>query len=414
MDRSALRLSRSLDFSASFSFLSLSFFLLSLFCLTLLCLARFSSFAPALVFCLSPFFYTTPLPSLSRRTPAGPPHYSIMDPETTRSLARRLRGILPVIQTPFCPQAASPATGSAPDSELVVDLPALASVARAAAAAGAVGFLAPAVASETALLTSAERRDVLHTVASESRAASVPLVAGASSESLSDVLTHIAQAKDVGAAAVLVAVPTAVYAARPHHVASLLAFFQRVGEGCAAAGLPLLVQDLEFNGPGLAAGELAALAAALPQGVLFGVKVETAPAGPKYTAVRAALGADVLVAGGWAVQQMLEALDRGVDAMIPEASMVALYVAVDRLHRAGNRSAATALFYEIVPVLAFTNQTLAVSVAFFKRLLRRKGLIASESMRLSGFVWDAYNARIADELIELVLALEGRVAATEQ
>ena len=216
----------------------------------------------------------------------------------------------------------------------------------------------------------------------------------------------------------LVAVPAEVYAKRcgaPSDSASsrvlepLLAFFRPIGAACVASGIPLVVQDLEFNGGGLQGEEIAALKAALPPNVLLGIKVETAPAGPKYTQCREILGADCFIAGGWAVQQMVEALDRGVDAMIPEASMVLLYATIDKRYRSGDRQGAVQLFRRLLPVLAFTNQTLAVSVAFFKRLLKAKGLIESDAMRLGGFTWDAYNARIADELIALVLALEQEV-----
>jgi 4-hydroxy-tetrahydrodipicolinate synthase len=36
------------------------------------------------------------------------------------------------------------------------------------------------------------------------------------------------------------------------------------------------------------------------------------------------------IAGGWAVTQMIEALDRGIDAIIPESSMARVYTAIDR------------------------------------------------------------------------------------
>jgi 4-hydroxy-tetrahydrodipicolinate synthase len=60
-------------------------------------------------------------------------------------------------------------------------------------------------------------------------------------------------------------------------------------------------------------------------------------------------------------------------------------------------------------VLAFTNQEIATSIAFFKRLLVRRGVFAHETMRHPGFTWDDYNTRIADELIDLYRRLEAEV-----
>ena len=390
-----------------------------------------------------------------------------MDAPALSRLRGRFQGILPVVQTPFIPQpppSPSPSPSS-PSPALEVDHAGLRRVAQHAIESGACGLLCPAVASELALLTNSERQRVLSTVAeviAEARASgravlaatTAPVapagpdpaaaaatataaataaaaaaspgppvfLAGASSEDSKDCCSYVRMAAQAGADAVLVAVPASIYALRgatggqdPGASAlhrALVTFFKPIGAVCATLGLPLLIQDLEFNGGGLQRSEIELLAAeALPPNVLLGFKVETAPAGPKYTLCRELLGRERVIAGGWAVQQMIEALDRGVDAMIPEASMVLLYATIEQRHRRGDRDGAVQLFRRLLPVLAFTNQTLAVSVAFFKRLLKAKGLIACDAMRLGGFAWDDYNARIADELIALVLALEAEVKA---
>ena len=88
--------------------------------------------------------------------------------------------------------------------------------------------------------------------------------------------------------------------------------------------------------------------------------------------------------GGWAIAQMIEAMDRGVDALIPEASMVAVYSTIWDLHHAGRREEAVRLFRQLLPVVAFTNQEIRLCIAFFKRLLVRKGIFSGETMRLVG------------------------------
>ncbi len=297
--------------------------------------------------------------------------------------ARLPTGIVSVVQTPFRRDGTIDESGL---ERLVED----------AIAAGVNGLLTPVVASEVAWLTKDERRRVVQRVAATARGR-VPLVVGASADAVPACREMAALAKSVEAAAYLVAVPASFYAAPDN----LIAYFQKVTAG---NNLPLIVQDLQWNGPGLEVTMIARLHDALP--TLAGVKVETSPAGPKYTAVRQVLGADFYIAGGWAITQMIEALDRGVDAMIPESSMIRVYRAILREHTAGRRDNACRIFRALLPVLAFSNQEIATSVAFFKRLLVRKGIFQCDALRMTGFAWDRYNRRIADDLIEHYLALE--------
>jgi len=298
------------------------------------------------------------------------------------------RGIVPVVQTPF-------------DSDGKVDRASLDRLVEDAIAAGAAGFLTPAVASEVAHLEPAEREQIIRQVAARV-GNRVPLIVGASSDDTRTCGRLATLAAEVGAVAWLVAVPQALYG-RPDDV---VPFFREASAGCE---LPLVIQDLQFGAAGLSLETIHDLHRALPR--LAGLKIETAPAGPKYTAVRNVFGPDCFVAGGWAVMQMIEALDRGVDAMIPESSMVRVYSAIHLLHATKRRDEALRIFQALLPVLAFTNQELTTSIAFFKRLLVRKGIFAYDGLRMPGFVWDDFNRRIADELIDHYLALEREVAA---
>jgi 4-hydroxy-tetrahydrodipicolinate synthase len=111
---------------------------------------------------------------------------------------------------------------------------------------------------------------------------------------------------------------------------------------------------------------------------------------------------------------MIEAMDRGVDGLIPEASMVRVYNAIWRLHEEGWRREAVEVFRRFVPILTFSNQEIHLSIAFFKKLLVRKGIFKGERMRAGPFKWDAYNLRIADELIDYYLNLESEVESIRQ
>ena len=299
------------------------------------------------------------------------------------------RGIVPVLQTPF-------------DDRGSLDGSALERLVEEAVAAGASGLLVPAVASEVSCLRFDERRLLLRRVAG-AVAGRVPIIAGASAPRPREAIEQARLARSVGAAACLVAVPPALYR-EPRLV---VPFFREVAEG--AGDLPLMVQDLDFSGPGLGLDTIRDLVRALPSLAAF--KIESVPAGPKYTAVREICGEEIFIAGGWSIGQMIEALDRGVDAMIPESAMVRVYSAIDREHREGRRPEALRLFHRLQPVIGFTHQDLEVTIAFAKRLLVRKGVFATERMRLGDFRWDRYNGRIAEELVAHYLELEASLPA---
>ena len=300
------------------------------------------------------------------------------------------RGIVPLLETPF-------------DEKGAIDLESLTRLIHDTISGGVAGLMAPLVASEVHALSLQEREKVVRHIATVV-AGRIPFIVGASSDNVEDCRDFARLAEGVGASAYLVAVPQACYG-DPDRI---LEFFQPIA---ASSRIPLIIQDLQWNAPGLDLSMICKLEEQLP--TLVGMKIETVPAGPKYTSVRTAMGEGFFISGGWAIPQLIEALDRGVDAMVPESALVRVFVAIYRAYARGRRDDAVRLFRQLLPVLAFSNQELYQSIAFFKRLLARKGLLRSAAMRAPGFEWDRFNARIADELIAYYLELEARVADSE-
>src|SRR4029078_8456872 len=77
----------------------------------------------------------------------------------------------------------------------------------------------------------------------------------------------------------------------------------------------LMIQDLEWGGPGLPIATIVRLADEIEP--FRAIKVETVPGGPKYSAILAATRGRLTVAAGWAVPYLIEALDRGIHAVTP-------------------------------------------------------------------------------------------------
>ena len=299
-----------------------------------------------------------------------------------------MRGIVPSLNTPF-------------DAAGALDERGIAASAEASIAAGCVGLLALAVAGEQGSLSPAEKERAAGIVVATA-GGRVPVVVSVTAPEVATSVALAATAARCGADGVL------VQAQKGLEGDALADAVRRI----AAAGPPLLMlQDLDWGGGGLPLEAILALRAAEPR--FRCLKIETVPAGPKYSRVLAATGGSLHVSGGWAVSQMPDALARGVHAFMPTA-LDHVYVRIHRLHAAGRRDEARALFERALPVLAFANQHIDVSIRFWKLYRHRQGLFATAACRSPVAPLDAVQQAEAERLAERALALDAEAAQAER
>lgn len=292
-----------------------------------------------------------------------------------------LCGVVTVLNTPF----------TADDR---VDIDSLVANVHTALDAGVAGFLVPAMASEVGKLARDERHAIVRTVIA-AVSGRVPVIGGASAAAQDERLTYADEWTQIGCDGVLVSLPYADDAGYARDVREI------------AARTPfLMLQDWDFGGYGLPVPLITRLADEVQS--FQSIKIEVVPAGAKYTEVLEATGGRLHVAGGWAVMQFIEALDRGIHTIMP-TGMHAIYTAIYRRYQQGDRASARQLFNRLLPVLAFSNQHLDISIHFFKRLLQREGVYATDRVREPILPFDEHHARVADELIADVLALTAEV-----
>jgi dihydrodipicolinate synthase/N-acetylneuraminate lyase len=296
-----------------------------------------------------------------------------------------LSGVIAIPQTPF-------------DGDDRVDL---ASFERGVAdrlAAGVDGLLYPVVASEVSRLSADERR-VLTCAILDQAATRVPVIVGASADDPRVARDLAAFATERGAAGVLVQAPVALL----RDERAIVDFFRTV---CEAPVAMLMVQDLEWNGPGLPVATIARLFDELEP--FRCIKVETVPAGSKYSAILRATGGRLHVSAGWAIPQLIEALDRGIHAVTP-GGLHWLIVEIVRRYRAGDRASARALFDRLLPILGWQNQHIDISNQFLKLFAVRQGIFRDARLRRPEVPFDDVHRRIADELIEDAVALHASI-----
>ena len=289
-----------------------------------------------------------------------------------------LRGIVTVLNTPFT------------DDDRV-DPDSLVDNIQAALDAGVAGFLIPAMASEVDKLTAEERTLLVKTTvaAAAGRAA---VIGGASAPDAELRGRHAQTLIDLGCDGVLASIPFIDEQDYVQQVRALAAL--RPGF--------LMLQDWDFQGYGLPVPLIVHLFETVE--AFQSIKIEVVPAGIKYSEVLRATGGKLHVAGGWAVMQMIEALDRGVHTLMPTAMHI-IYTRIMRRYVSGDRGSAQTLFHRLLPTLAFSNQHLDISIVFFKRLLHRQGLYRTARVREPILPFDAAHERIADERIADVMGL---------
>lgn len=294
------------------------------------------------------------------------------------------RGIVPSLNTPFA------ADGS-------VDVEAYGRLVDAIVAAGCTGMLLPAVAGEIGSLKRAEREGLIEAAAARN-AGRIAMIVGVTAANWPESLALARHARAAGAAAVLWQPGQGL---SEDALADGLAALGEAGPGA------VILQDLDWGGGGFAVDAIASLAGRVP--AFKGIKVETVPAGPKYSAIQAATGSRLHVSGGWAVGQMMDALRRGVDAFMP-TGMEPIYCEIHRRYRNGRTEEARALFEAILPVLAFANQHIDVSIRFFKALRRTSGLFTTDLCRPPVAPLDAIQAEECRRLVGLALDIEKSLA----
>ncbi len=295
-----------------------------------------------------------------------------------------LRGIIASLHTPF-------------DGQGQVDEASVRRLVDHCVAAGCVGVMAPAVAGEVGSLDAGEQGRLL-AIVGEAAVGRLGLVAGVSAPTVEDSVATARVARAVGAAMVVWQPPAGL---SPEAIERGIARLADAGPG------RVMLQDLDWQGGGLDVGVIAGIARRVPG--LAAVKVETVPAGPKYSALRDAVGDRLHLSGGWAAMQMLDGLARGLDAFVP-SGLLPVYVRVFDLFTGGRRDVARTLFERMLPIITFSNQHIEVSIRFWKRYRLRQGVFATDHCRSGVRPLDAVQSTEAELMVDRALALDAEIA----
>jgi 4-hydroxy-tetrahydrodipicolinate synthase len=258
---------------------------------------------------------------------------------------------------------------------------------------GVSGFTALGVASEVARLTDQERQLVLEATMRfvDGRR---PVIVGATGSALHTCLGYCADARDSGAAGLMVSPPPM---SRLNSDAVLRHFASIAGR----FDLPIVVQDYPpITGYHLEPSLLVELCREIPSA--RAIKVEDPPTPSKIARMRdlgKGLGIDIV--GGLGGAYLLEELIAGAQGTMTGFAYPGLLVEVVSKWMAGKKEAAADFFYRHVPLIRFEAQE-AVGMAIRKEILRRRGVLKHATIRQPGAILDPSTMEGLDRILRFL------------
>ncbi len=286
----------------------------------------------------------------------------------------RLRGIFPVVQTPFTHSQR-------------LDVASLEREVHFCLRAGAHGMVYPVLASEFQVITLAERRLGVETVL-RAAAGRIPVVVGVADTSTPGAVTHARHAAEQGAAAVIALAP---YIGTPD-MEEVTAYYTAIA--AAAEGLPVFIQDAP---PGLPVPRILQLLQDI-ENVRY-VKEENEPSAHNISTLLSHLGDECWgVFGGAWCRWMMSEMARGAHGFMPSVEIVDGHVQVWNLYQAGEHAQARAIYNRLLP---FINLGFCLGLRMIKETLVLRGILETAEMRRPGMPrLDAHDRRELETIVE--------------
>lgn len=291
---------------------------------------------------------------------------------------KHINGIIGVVNTPFT-------------DENKIDIDSLQNYVDHALGCKVAGFLVLGLAAEVNKLTLDEKLLIADTVIKRTNK-KVPVICSTAANSQNERVKLAKEFSKLGSDGILINIPF-------EDEQSFLSNVTEVAENISGF---MMLQDWDFKGYGIPLDLIIRLYNNIDN--FKCIKVEIVPAGVKYTQIKDATNGKLHISGGWAGTQMIEALDRGVDAFMPTI-LHDVYGRIFQLHYNGKRAEARILFEKLLPVISFSHQHLDISIHFNKRLLRKQNIFSTSNVRKPILPFDKYHERIADELIGYAIEL---------
>ena len=288
-----------------------------------------------------------------------------------------IKGICPIVAAPFAEDGA-------------VDYDSLRNLVRTLARGGCHAVTLFGIAGEYYKLGEAECAEMMRVTIDEAHACGVPVIVSNTAHATERAIETARAYEKAGADCMMLLPP---FFLKPGGEA-IFAHARAVAR--AVPSLPVMMQYApEQTGVAIAPSVFARLTAEAPNVVYY--KIECKPAGPYISSLVSQMGDRVRTFAGNAGYQMIETFDRGAVGAMPGCSMFDLYLDVYNRYFAGDRAGAVEAHNFLLPILNHIRQNVEEIIHFEKKILKRRGIIASDFCRRPTFATDDVFERLFDE-----------------
>lgn len=290
-----------------------------------------------------------------------------------------IKGIWPVLCTPF-------------DAAGGIDVTAMRRVTRFALDCGVDGVVFPGFASEVDDLLPTERRSLLEAVIAEA-GGRTPIIAGASANSLTDVIDRVREVSALGITQVMIQAPKAIGA----DAGAVATFYAAIATACPEANI-VLQNAPAPRGSDLSPAAVLDVARNVP--AIRYVKEETIPSGGPISAILAGKPASVAgVLGGGGARFVIDEFLRGACGAMPAVEIADIHVAMWRALDAGRHEDARTLYERTLPLLMIQSHA---RMRLTKRVLMRRGILSNDVVRAKIPAFDARDLAEIDALLSRI------------
>ncbi len=292
-----------------------------------------------------------------------------------------LKGICPIIAAPFT------ASGEVDYDSLQNEICWLADH-------GAHAVTLFGIAGEYYKLSDQEAENMVHVVVDACRKKGIPSIVSVTQHATEVAVKRARQYQEWGADSLMLLPP---FFMKP----GAGAIYEHMKQVCRAVDIPVVVQYApEQTGVAIAPDVLANLRNDCDTELYY--KIECKPAGGYVSQILRITDNGVKVLIGNAGYQFIECFDRGAIGAMPGASMCDLYRKIYDSYVSGDRKTAMTLHGSVLlPILNHIRQNVEMIIAYEKRILFRRGAIATDYCRKPTFATDEVFDRLFDEFYEL-------------
>ena len=292
-----------------------------------------------------------------------------------------IRGICPIVAAPFA-------------ADESVDYDSLRNLVATLAKGGCHALTLFGIAGEYYKLSEAEQLEMMRVVIDESHRHGVPVIVSDTRHSTANAIEFAKEIQAAGADCMMILPP---FFLKP---GADLIYQHALAVAKSVPDLPIMMQYApEQTGVAIAPNVFAKLTKEAPNVIYY--KIECKPAGKYISSLLELLGDRVRVFAGNAGYQMLETFDRGAVGAMPGCSMFDLYLDIYDKYFKGDRAGAIEAHNFILPILNHIRQNVEEIIYFEKKILARRGIIATDVCRRPAFSIDDEFERLFEEYYAL-------------